>query len=127
VKQGVLTVAAEFFGDSLARAAFASVLDVELDPEMHFAVAFDHLGATPYSAGYYTFLWSQVIAKDLWSAFDPAHPLEPRTARRYRDAILRPGKSRPAAEFGAPVPRQAVRPRELAALARRGMTPVESR
>jgi thimet oligopeptidase len=44
------------------------------------------------------FLWSGVIARDLWSAFDPANPLEPKTARRYVDSILRPGKSRPASE-----------------------------
>jgi thimet oligopeptidase len=49
-----------------------------------------------YSATYYTYLWSQVIAKDLWSAFDPAHPLDPTPARRYRDTILRPGGSRAA-------------------------------
>jgi thimet oligopeptidase len=84
--------------DSIARRAFAKDLDVELDPEMHLPAAFDHLGVPPYSASYYTFLWSQVIAKDLWSAFDPANPLEPGIARRYRDAILRPGKSRSAAE-----------------------------
>jgi thimet oligopeptidase len=84
--------------DSLARRAFASNLGVDLDPEMHVPTSFDHIGAAPYSSAYYTFLWSQVIAKDLWSAFDPAHPLQARTIRRYRDTILRPGKSRPAAE-----------------------------
>ena len=84
--------------DSLARWAFARNLEVALDPEIHFAAAFDHLGVDPYSSAFYTFLWSQVIAKDLWSAFDPANPLEPQTARRYRDTILRPGKSRPVAE-----------------------------
>jgi thimet oligopeptidase len=84
--------------DSLARWAFARSLEVALDPEIHFAAAFDHLGVDPYSSAYYTFLWSQVIAKDLWSAFDPANPLKPQTARRYRDTILRPGKSRPVAE-----------------------------
>jgi thimet oligopeptidase len=83
--------------DALARRAFADV-DVELDPEMHLAEAFDHVGTNEYSATYYTFLWSQVIAKDLWSAFDPANPLDPKIAQRYRDTILRPGKSRPAAE-----------------------------
>jgi thimet oligopeptidase len=84
--------------DSLGRWAFASQLGVGLDPEMHFAAAFDHLGIAPYSASYYTFIWSQVIAKDLWSVFDAANPLDSQTAQRYRDAILRPGKSRPAAE-----------------------------
>lgn len=84
--------------DALARSAFASDLDVVLDEDMHLPAAFDHLGTTEYGAAFYTFLWSQVIAKDLWSAFDPASPLDPKTARRYKDAVLRPGKSRPASE-----------------------------
>lgn len=83
--------------DALARRAFATA-DVDLDPEMHVPAAFDHVGTAYYSATYYTFLWSQVIAKDLWSAFDPANPLDPTIAQRYRDTILRPGKSRPASE-----------------------------
>jgi hypothetical protein len=84
--------------DAIARQAFATDLDVDLDPDVHLPAAFGHLGKTEYSSTEYTFLWSQVIAKDLWSAFDPANPLAPQTARRYRDTILRPGKSRPAAE-----------------------------
>ena len=83
--------------DALARRAFADV-DVELDPDMHLPAAFDHVGTSEYSATYYTFPWSQVIAKDLWSAFDPANPFDPKLAQRYCDTILRPGKSRPAAE-----------------------------
>lgn len=82
--------------DSIARQAFATCLGAELDPDVHFPTAFEHMGITVYSATFYTFLWSQVIAKDLWSAFDRDHPLDPTTAKRYRDAILRPGKSRPA-------------------------------
>jgi Zn-dependent oligopeptidase len=83
--------------DSLAREAFATVLGADLAPEMHFPTSFDHLGTNEYSATYYTFLWSAVIAKDLWGAFDPAEPLDPQMARRYRNEILAPGKSRPAA------------------------------
>lgn len=90
--------AAQVDPDSLARWAFATDLDVDLDPELHIPTSFDHLGMTPYSATYYTFLWSQVIAKDLWSAFDMHNPLQAKMARRYRDTILRSGKSRPASE-----------------------------
>jgi thimet oligopeptidase len=84
--------------DALAREAFAAHLGVDLPADIHVAEAFDFLGKTEYSAAYYTFLWSQVIAKDLWSAFDAANPLDPKTPRRYRDTILRVGKSRPASE-----------------------------
>jgi Zn-dependent oligopeptidase len=85
--------------DALARQAFGADMGVDLDPDMHFPTATEHFGTTEYSCNLYTFLWSEVIAKDLWSAFDPTNPLAPETARRYRDAILRPGGSRPAAEM----------------------------
>ena len=65
----------------------------------HIATAFDHLGSNGYGATYYTYLWSKVISKDLWSAFDPEHPFKPGPARRYRDLILRPGGGKPAAQL----------------------------
>ena len=61
----------------------------------HFQTAFGHLDG--YSAIYYTYMWSLVIAKDLFSQFDRANLLAPAVARRYRDAILAPGGSKPAA------------------------------
>ncbi|HSK17735.1 MAG TPA: M3 family metallopeptidase, partial [Longimicrobiales bacterium] len=91
--------AAEVDADAIAQSAFAKYLDISVDPAMHPATSLDHVGIGAYSATYYTYLWSQVIAKDLWSAFDPANPLDPAPARRYRDAILRGGGSRPAARL----------------------------
>jgi thimet oligopeptidase len=85
--------------DSLARSAFATNLRADLDPDMHLPAAFEHFGTNEYSASFYTFLWSAVIARDLWGAFDLAKPLDPQTARRYCDTVLRPGKSRPAADL----------------------------
>jgi thimet oligopeptidase len=91
--------AGEVKPDVLARQAWTADMGVDLDPELHFATSTPHIGTAEYSSSLYTFLWSQVIAQDLWSAFDPANPLAPETSRRYRDAILRPGKSRPPAEM----------------------------
>ena len=62
----------------------------------HFQCNFGHLNG--YSAVYYTYLWSLVIAKDLFSQFAKAPSvMDPRAARRYRTSILEPGSSRPAA------------------------------
>lgn len=63
----------------------------------HFQTAFGHLEG--YSAVYYTYMWSLVIAKDLFSKFDKAHMLAPGVAKRYREAVLEPGGSRPAAKL----------------------------
>ncbi len=63
----------------------------------HFQCAFNHLFG--YSANYYTYQWSKVIAKDLFSRFDTEGVLNPKTARDYRDKILAPGGSKPAAKL----------------------------
>ena len=63
----------------------------------HFQCAFGHLDG--YSAVYYTYMWSLVISKDLFSQFDKDHLLAPGVAKRYRDTVLAPGGSKPAAEL----------------------------
>jgi thimet oligopeptidase len=63
----------------------------------HFQAAFGHLSG--YTSAYYTYLWSLVIAKDLFSAFDPTDLFEPTVARRYRDRILAPGGTKDAADL----------------------------
>ena len=61
----------------------------------YFHESFGHLDG--YSAIYYTYMWSLVIAKDLFGRFREAGLLDQATARRYRRAVLEPGGSRPAA------------------------------
>jgi thimet oligopeptidase len=62
-----------------------------------FQESFGHLDG--YSALYYTYMWSLVIAKDLFSVFQEEGLLAPGPALRYRKAILEPGGSRPAREL----------------------------
>jgi thimet oligopeptidase len=68
-------------------------------PGTHFQAAFGHLSG--YTSAYYTYLWSLVIAKDLFSAFDAADLFEPAIAHRYRDRVLAAGGSRDAADLVA--------------------------
>jgi len=56
--------------------------------------SFGHLNG--YSASYYTYMWSLVIAKDLFGRFG-ADLMDAEAARRYREAVLRPGGARDAA------------------------------
>ena len=65
----------------------------------HFQCAFGHLDG--YSAVYYTYMWSLVIAKDMFSQFDKTHLLAPGVATRYRQTVLAPGGSEPAAQLVA--------------------------
>jgi thimet oligopeptidase len=62
----------------------------------HFHAAFGHLHG--YSAMYYTYMWSLVIAKDLYSRFED-QPMDPATAAAYRREVLAPGGSRDAADL----------------------------
>jgi thimet oligopeptidase len=63
----------------------------------HFACAFGHLDE--YSAVYYTYMWSLVIAKDMYSAFDANDLLDPKVSTRYKNAVLAAGGSKPAADM----------------------------
>ncbi len=63
----------------------------------YFHESFGHLNG--YSAIYYTYMWSLVIAKDLFSVFKHHGLLDRSTATRYRRAVLEPGGSKPAAEL----------------------------
>ena len=62
--------------------------------------SFSHIFAGGYAAGYYSYKWAEVLSADAYAAFeetataDGEHSIE--TGRRYRQAILEAGGSRPA-------------------------------
>jgi len=66
-------------------------------PDTHFVASFGHLSG--YGSAYYTYMWSLVIAKDLFTAFDPDDLFAAEVATRYRDRVLAPGGSKAAAEL----------------------------
>jgi thimet oligopeptidase len=63
----------------------------------YFQESFGHIEG--YSAIYYTYMWSLVIAKDLFTVFHQEGLLDPAPASRYRRAILEPGGSAKAADL----------------------------
>lgn len=63
-----------------------------------FQHSFSHIFAGGYAAGYYSYKWAEVLSADAWSAFEETSALDPETGRRYREAILEAGGSRPAME-----------------------------
>jgi thimet oligopeptidase len=64
----------------------------------HRQASFSHLANAGYVSSYYQYQWSSVIAKDMFSRFDPTDLLAPAPARRFREKVLEPGGSRPAAD-----------------------------
>jgi len=63
--------------------------------DTYFQLSFGHLDG--YNALYYTYMWSLVIAKDLFSVFEAQGLLNPTPATRYRQFVLEPGGSKDAA------------------------------
>ena len=64
--------------------------------------SFSHIFAGGYAAGYYSYKWAEVLSADAYAAFeesatDSGLP-DAQTGRKYREAILEAGGSRPAME-----------------------------
>ena len=66
------------------------------------AHTFSHIFAGGYAAGYYSYKWAEVLSADAYAAFEESAGSDglpnPETGRRYRQAILEAGGSRPAME-----------------------------
>ena len=70
-------------------------------PEGTFMLAgFGHLMGG-YDAGYYGYLWAEVIGDDMWSRFAGEGVTSPAVGAAYRHAILEPNGSMPADELVA--------------------------
>ncbi|MBU2985689.1 Zn-dependent oligopeptidase [Saccharophagus degradans] len=65
--------------------------------DTYFHASFGHLYG--YSATYYTYMWSLVIASDMFSEFEKAGLRNQEVATRYRDTVLAPGGSKDAAQM----------------------------
>ena len=63
---------------------------------------FSHIFAGGYAAGYYSYKWAEVLSADAYAAFEETAGEDGQpnaeTGRRYREAILESGGSRPAME-----------------------------
>ena len=65
----------------------------------HMYTSFGHLNG--YSAYYYTYMWSLVIAMDMFSRFEDEGLRNQETTMDYRNKVLATGGSKPASEFVA--------------------------
>ena len=65
------------------------------------AHTFSHIFSGGYAAGYYSYKWAEVLSADAYAAFEEAAATgapQVEAGRKYREAILEAGGSRPAME-----------------------------
>ena len=59
------------------------------------AHSFTHIFSGGYAAGYYSYLWAEVLAADAFSRFAADGILNEATGKAYRDTVFADGGSRP--------------------------------
>ena len=68
-------------------------------PSWHrFPTSFTHIFSGGYGAGYYSYLWAEVLSADAFSRFEEAGILDRTTGEAFRRSVLAVGGSRPALE-----------------------------
>ncbi len=82
----------------LAAAVFDAYSPFERIEGTAHPASWEHMNTDHYSAAYYTYLWSSAIAKDLHTAFG-GDLMDTTVSRRYRDQVLAPGGTKPAARL----------------------------
>ena len=84
------------------RAAFDRFSVLPPIPEDRFLNAFTHVFSGGYAAGYYSYMWADILAHDAFAAFEEAGLSDPAaraaTGRRYAATILALGGSRDPAD-----------------------------
>jgi peptidyl-dipeptidase Dcp len=71
-------------------------IDLPQVPPRYHTTYFSHIWGGGYSAGYYAYLWSEVLAHDAYYFLEQRGGLNRENGQRMRDMILSRGGSEPA-------------------------------
>jgi peptidyl-dipeptidase Dcp len=80
-------------------AAMADIGLIEQIIPRYRSTYFAHIFSSGYSAGYYGYLWSEVLDADAFQAFKETDLLDTDTAARLREHVLSKGNTRPGMEL----------------------------
>ena len=81
--------AAAFESEALRQ---VGLLDVQVPPRYSTSY-FNHVWGSGYAAGYYSYLWTEVLAVNIADVFAQRGPLKPETGQDMRDKILSRGNT----------------------------------
>jgi peptidyl-dipeptidase Dcp len=87
----------EFEGQALAQ----THLDLAAVPPRYRSSYFSHIWASGYSAGYYAYLWTEMLADDAYQWFDDHGELTRANGDRFRQMVLSRGNTRDLATLYA--------------------------
>lgn len=82
--------AQEFETKALAN---VGLLNEQIPPRYHTSY-FNHIWGGGYAAGYYSYLWTEVLAVNIADCFQKRGALKPKTGNDFRDKILSRGNTR---------------------------------
>ena len=72
-------------------------LDIRAVPPRYRAAVFQHIWTLAYSAGYYSYLWSEVLDSDAYAWFKENGGMTRQNGQRFRDKVLSRGGTNDAA------------------------------
>ena len=87
--------AADFQRDALSR---IGLLNDQIPPR-YATSYFNHVWGGGYAAGYYSYLWTEVLAVNIADCFAKRGPLKPEVGQSFRDKILSRGNTRDQLEM----------------------------
>jgi len=76
----------------------AGVYDEQIPPR-YYTSYFNHVWGGGYAAGYYSYLWTEVLATNIADYFKAHGPLKPEVGQAFRDKILSRGNTRDLMEM----------------------------
>jgi peptidyl-dipeptidase Dcp len=91
-----LTTTEEQDATAFEKQSMAKIQNLPEIPPRYRSPYYNHIWASGYSAGYYAYIWSEVLDKDAFQAFKEKGLFDQETARKFRTEILEKGGSEDA-------------------------------
>jgi oligopeptidase A len=86
-----------FVSDTLADVRTKTAV-IPLAPYNRFQHSFSHIFGGGYAAGYYSYMWAEVLSSDAFSRFEEEGVFNPKTGHDFLKAILEAGGSKKASD-----------------------------